>query len=147
MQCIQWALGFGSGFPWFITYIPYTVLIRVPVLGMYVLHTVPVLGVASRMQRWENNVLLKPTGLYMWLNPIEASTETLETLAGRCRDLLILWPHKTSLVCKFPGLLKVPCTNLEQSGFFFSLSLPSACMGANFGFHLGNSQDFKPTVC
>ena len=45
-----------------------------PVLGMYVLPTVLALGATSSMQPWESNVLLRPSGLCMWLNPIKAST-------------------------------------------------------------------------
>ena len=36
-----------------------------------------------------------------------ASIETFKILAGGYGDLLILWPLKKSLVCKFPGLLNL----------------------------------------
>lgn len=41
------------------------------VLGMYILSTIPIL--APRMHPWESNVLLKPPGLYLWLNSVKAS--------------------------------------------------------------------------
>lgn len=45
-------------------------------------------------------------------------------MAGRCRDLVILqWP-KTSLVHKFPCLIKLPPTNLECPASFFVSPCP-----------------------
>ena len=38
--------------------------------------------------------------------------------------LLVLWLPKTSLVCMFPCLLKLPPTYLEWPAFFFGPSLP-----------------------
>lgn len=48
----------------------------------------------------------------IWLNPINALYK-LKILAGMCRDLCILWAPKTSLMCKFPGLLSLAPANLE----------------------------------
>lgn len=44
-----------------------------PVLGMYILPTMPALGAILRMQPWESNVALKPFGL----NLLKASTYKL----------------------------------------------------------------------
>lgn len=96
-----------------------------PVLGMYVLVIISILGNVSRIQSWESNVSMWPSGLNRWLNPGKASIEMIKDLVGRCRDLLILWLSKTSNVYKFPWLLKLPPTNLEWSAFFFCLSLSS----------------------
>lgn len=65
-------------------------------------------------------------------------------LASECEDLLILEPIKMSLVNKFPFLLKLPPTNLEDSASFLSLSLPSKSK-ANFRFHPGSCPVYKPT--
>lgn len=43
---------------------------------------------------------LRPSELNKWLNPGKA-VWSLKTLAGRCRDLLVLWLTKTSLVYLF----------------------------------------------
>lgn len=91
------------------------------VFEMYVLPIVPILDATSGTQPWERNVLLRPSGLYLWLNPVKAFIQTLKILAGRCRDLLVLQPLKTSLIHKFPCLLKLPPTNLEWSASFFGL--------------------------
>lgn len=40
------------------------------ILGMYFPLSVPALGAISRMQSWENNVLLRPSALNTWLNLI-----------------------------------------------------------------------------
>ena len=58
-------------------------------------------------------------------------------LESRCRDLLLLWPSKTSFVCKFPRLLNLPPTNVERSASSVGLWPPS--MRASFWFHLGSS--------
>ena len=93
------------------------------ILEIYVLLTIPIVGATSRMQPWESKVLLRPSGLNIWLNPVKASIYTFKILVGRCRDLFILWPPKTSFVNKFPCLLTLPLTNLEWSAFFFFWSL------------------------
>ena len=49
-----------------------------------------------------------------------------------------------SLVNKFPCLLKLPPTNLEDSASFLSLFLPPKSE-ANFGFHPGSCPVYKPT--
>ena len=59
---------------------------------------VPALGATSP---WESNVLLRPSRLSTWLNPVRASIETFTILADRFRDLV--WqPLKTSLTCTLP---------------------------------------------
>ena len=87
---------------------------------MYVLPIVPILDATSGTQPWDRNVL-RPSGLYLWLNPVKAFIQTLKILAGRCRDLLVLQPLKTSLIHKSPCLLKLLPTNLEWSASFFGL--------------------------
>lgn len=42
------------------------------VLGMYIPITVPIPGALSWMQPWGSNVLLRPSGLYTWLNAVKA---------------------------------------------------------------------------
>ena len=42
-------------------------------LGIYVLPTIPTLATFSRMQPWDGKVLLRQSGLNMWLNPVKAS--------------------------------------------------------------------------
>ena len=66
--CICWrrsSRGYDSGWPESWT--------PSPVLGLSVLLT-PMLAAISRMQAWENNVLLRPSGWYMWPNPGKAPT-------------------------------------------------------------------------
>lgn len=66
-------------------------------------------------------------------------------MAGRCGYLLVLWLSKTSLLCKFPCLLKLLLTNLKRPASFFGLfCLP--CMEASVNFHPGNSWGEKPTT-
>lgn len=72
----------------------------------YMFSTVLTVGAVLRMQPWESKVLLRPSGLYMWLNPIKTSIWTLKIQVGRCRDLLISQPPKTSLISDFPRSLK-----------------------------------------
>lgn len=45
---------------------------------------------------------------------------------GRCGDLFIILPPKTSLMGTFPCLVNLPPTNLECSAFFFGFLL-SVC--------------------
>lgn len=92
----------------------------------------------SRTQPRDSNVLLSPPGVYTRLNSVLASVYTVKRLADGWRDLLILWPHKTSLMCNFLCLLNWPPANLEGTAFFFSLSLHSL-YGVRFRFYLGNS--------
>lgn len=54
---------------------------------------------------------------------------TFKILVGGLRHLYFLQLPKTSLLCKFPCLLKLPPTNLEWSGSFFILSLISTYRG------------------
>lgn len=64
---------------------------------------------------------------------------------GGCRNLLILWLPRTSLVFKFLCLLNLPPMNLER----LPLSLISPCpphMGAGFKFCLGSSQGCEATA-
>ena len=72
------------------------------VLGMHILLTVPTVGAIPRTQPWESNVLLRPSGLNMWLNPVKGSISAFNILPGRCGDLLVLWlprqmPYVSSL--------------------------------------------------
>lgn len=67
-------------------------------------------------QPWDSKVL-RPSGWYMWL---KASIIHLKILAGRCRDLLIWWPPKTSLVSNVPLLINtVTC----QTGVLYPLRM------------------------
>lgn len=98
-----------------------------PFLGMYVLHTVPTLGATSRIQPWENWTVFCCYWKHLdcvcdWI-PQRSLYKTLKILMGGCRDLLVLWSHKTNLICKFPFLLKLPQVNLEWSASFFGLLL------------------------
>lgn len=78
-----------------------------PILGIYIPPTTFIPGAVSRMQPWERKVLLRPSGL----NPLTEFSSGLsinfQILAGRCRDLSILWLPQTSLTYKFPCLLNL----------------------------------------
>ena len=82
---------------------------------------------------WESNMLLRASGWYTWWSPITTSLYKLLSLAGRCEDLLILQPPKTSLVS---SLIKTASYRLEWPASFH-LSVPSVCETI-FRFHLGN---------
>lgn len=84
----------------------------------------------SRMQAWESNELLRPSGLNMWLDQAKVSIYTFKILACDCPDLLILRVPKISLLCKFPCLVNPPPTNLKCSASPFADSL-SPGIGAN----------------
>lgn len=84
-----------------------------PVLGMCVVSTVLIAG-----------AVFKDAALRVMC---KASIQTFKILSGGCRDLLILWPSKTSLVMNFSCLLNLPPTNLELSASFFHHFLPSVC--------------------
>ena len=81
------------------------------------------------VQPWESNVLLRPSRLYMWLNPIKASMWTFKILEGRLQNSIHLLVPKTNLIWKFPCLLNLLPTNLEWLASFFHLSLPSVYGG------------------
>lgn len=95
----------------------------------------------SSTQPWESRVL-RPFELYTWLNPAKTNIYTFKTLMAGCRDLLILQMPRASLICEFPGLLKLPPTNLECSASFFDFSLPSFV----YGGHLQISPGELPTL-
>lgn len=59
-------------------------------------------------QPWESNVLVRPLGLNTWLNPVKGSIPTLRIPPGGCGGLRCLAIAKTSSLCKFPYLLKLP---------------------------------------
>ena len=61
------------------------------VLGMHILSIIHTVGFVSRMQPWESNVLLRPSGWCMWLIPAQASILTFKILTDGCRDRLFLW--------------------------------------------------------
>lgn len=73
-------------------------------------------------------MLLRPSELNKWLNPGKA-VWSLKTLAGRCRDLLVLQLTKTSLV--YPSFMK---TAIYQSGVacFFLRPLPALFVQGQF---------------
>lgn len=97
-----------------------------PVLGMYILPTVPTEGAASRKQPWESQVLLRPPGWYTRLNTAKVSTQTFKILAGRCGDLRILGLLRTSLRGKFPCLLHLSLIHLKWPASL--QSLPVLCV-------------------
>lgn len=75
-----------------------------------------------RMQPWENKVL-RTSKWYRWPNSVKLGLQIFKILTGGFGNLFVLWPPKTSLVIKFPCLLK-PST--YQSGVV-CLSLRSPC--------------------
>ena len=91
-----------------------------PVLGMYVLPTVPTMGAAPRMQPWESNVVLRPH----MTEPSYGLYKIFKVLAGGCEDLPILQVPKTSLGNKSPCLLNYRLPHLKRSASSFGLSLP-----------------------
>lgn len=114
-----------------------------PILGMYILLTIPTLGAISRMQPWETNVLLRPSELCTWLNHLKASIQPLKVLEGRCRDLFILWLPKTTLYSNSLAYLNVHLRIWR--GLPLSSVFPwPLCIWATFKFHLGNSQSSEP---
>ena len=94
------------------------------VLGIYIPPIVSIVGAVSRIRSWESNVLLRPSGLATWLNPSKASMSKFRIVAGRCGGLFTLYLPKTSLLSKFPSLLKLLHSNLTWSAFFFFLVSP-----------------------
>lgn len=94
------------------------------VLGMCALPTVPIAGAPPKTWPWESMVL-RLSVLNMWLISVKASTWTFRILVARFRSLLALCHLKSSLICKFPCLLKLPPSDLEWSISFFDLSFPS----------------------
>lgn len=50
----------------------WSLLTTFPVLGVFILPTVPTVRAFSRTRSWESHVLLKSPGEYMWLNPASA---------------------------------------------------------------------------
>lgn len=63
------------------------------------------------------NVVVWPSGWYMWLNPSKVSTLTFKLQQARI-VCAYLHPPKTSLVYKFPCLLNLP--HIIWSGLYFS---------------------------
>lgn len=95
------------------------------VLGIYALPTVPTVGAI-----FKDIVVLRPSALCTWLNPVKDSIQIFKILAGRCGDLLVLQLPKASLLKPLP-------IHLEWSASFFGVFLPSVSMGASFRLHQG----------
>lgn len=94
-----------------------------PVLEVYILSTVPRVELFSRIRPSECKVLLRPSGLIMWLNPVKSSTHTFKNLTNMEIYLSFVTQNMSYV---FPCLLNLLPTNLEGPVSFFSLSLP--CM-------------------
>lgn len=112
-----------------------------PALGMYILPTVPITGTVSRMELWENKMLLRPCGRNTWLNLIKTSVWAFNILVGGYRALCILGLPKTILVSNFLCFLKQPPTNLEPA-FLFSFFL-SSVYREQFANQQIQNQDFE----
>ena len=82
---------------------------------------------ASRIQPWDNNVVMKWSVLCTWLNPGKTSVQTSKVLMGRCRNILV---QKFILLIK-PATYqcRVICPPFLRSNrskiYFLDLSLPS----------------------
>ena len=101
----------------------------------------------SRTQSWESKVLLRPSGQYIWLNPVKVSIQTFKTLASGREDLLIVLPlPKTSIICKSPCFFNLPPSNLRWFTSFFGLSLPSVYRG-QFQILPGKLPKFQANNC
>lgn len=99
-------------------------LTLLPVLGIYVLPTIPTSEGAFKDATLRAQCVVETTWWYVRLNLIKASKWTFKILAGRCRDLPVLWLPKISLTRKFPCLLNLSPTHLGKPASFFSLALP-----------------------
>lgn len=82
----------------------------------------------SRMQSWESNVLLTPSGWHIDWTPLRPLYK-LTILAGRRGDLLVFWLPKATFICQFPCLLNLLPPDVECRSSFFSFSLPSMYRG------------------
>ena len=125
-----------------------------PVLRMYTLPIIPAAVAVLRAEPWEGKVLLKPSVLCIWLNPVEIS----RTLVVKCRGLLVRQLHKTSLVhirllikpvtyqsgviCSFLCSVLAPCeygatlqTNSEMTTFAFPLIYKNSLFFLFFFYH------------
>lgn len=80
---------------------------------------------AARTQPWDNDVVMRLSGWYTWLNPVKTSIETFKIWQW---DLLISLLPKTSLIYKFLLFLK-PVTYPGVAACFFRLLLPSEYWG------------------
>lgn len=69
-----------------------------PVLGMYVLLTVPQWEPFSRIQPWKSNVGLRPSGWYVGLNSAENSLWTFKILTG-IAEIYSLCGHSWQVGC------------------------------------------------
>ena len=72
-----------------------------------------------------HDVTLRPSGWYMWLNPVKTSTQTFKILGDGCRDLLaLLQPKMTLYISSFTHqTCHLPIWYGPAS--FFGVSLPS----------------------
>lgn len=77
------------------------------VLERYMLPTVPTVGASSRALREQ---CIVETGGNMWWTQVKPLYKLLRCWCG---DLLVAWWPRTSLVCKFPGLLNLSPASLE----------------------------------
>lgn len=113
-------------------------------LGRCALATIPPVGSFSRMQPWESNVLLRPSGLCSDWTPLRPPHKT-KILADDYEVLLALQPLKTTLVCS--PLACYTCHLPIWSGLpLSSISPRPSYIGACFRFHSGNSWGCEPTV-
>lgn len=112
-----------------------------PALGC-ILPTVATVEAVARMQPSESNVSLRPSGLDMWLTPFRPLCKLLRFWwAGAELYLSHSW---SSLVYKFPCVLKLPPANPEWSAFSFHRSLPSVYRG-QFQVSPGEAPSLRPT--
>lgn len=83
----------------------------------------PLSGTSPRAQTWDSDVVLKTSAGYTRLSPIKASINS-EILEGRRSDPLVWLQHKTSILCKFPLLIKT-VTHQPGVACLFPWSLPA----------------------
>lgn len=98
----------------------------------------PVGGAVSRIQPWGSRCVLDLLDCVCEWRPLYK----LKILVSECQDLLLLWPPKKSLVCKFPCVLNLPPADLEWSFLHLSCRWYTE---AYFRFHPGSSWGCKPT--
>lgn len=104
------------------TWAIWSLLTLSPVLGVYGL---PPVRAILRMQPYREYCVVET----IWTVYADLCI-TFKILACSCRDLLILWPPKTSIKYKFSCLLNLPPINLGWSASLVSSS--HLCSGVNF---------------
>lgn len=87
-------------------------------------HSSPLPAAAPRTQLWGSDVVLRPPGWCMGLNPSKPCILTFKTRLEGVK--IYLQPPNLSLLCKFPWLWNLPPANMEGPASLWSL--PALCI-------------------